>query len=118
MNDLVGGVWVEHERESWVWMRDRFIPYPLQNNIHLLPRNEFEKCVRGLIEATKRGAVPFLNFRDWIEPSFGAGLAESFLVPYNFKVWPRDPPTMSSHWAASRQPTPHLLLITPTALHT
>src|SRR5277367_4735548 len=26
--------WLHHERESWVWMRDRFIPYPFQNNIH------------------------------------------------------------------------------------
>ena len=36
-NELLSGVvpdWVEHQRESWVWMHDRFIPYPLQNNIH------------------------------------------------------------------------------------
>ena len=36
-NEVLSGVvpdWVEHQRESWVWMHDRFIPYPLQNNIH------------------------------------------------------------------------------------
>src|ERR1035438_9020773 len=25
MNDLVGDEWLEHMRESWVWMRDRFL---------------------------------------------------------------------------------------------
>jgi protoporphyrinogen oxidase len=25
------------EREAWVWMRERFVPYPLQNNIWSLP---------------------------------------------------------------------------------
>src|SRR5262245_3615076 len=24
--------WLWHERESWVWMKGRFIPYPFQNN--------------------------------------------------------------------------------------
>src|SRR5688572_5962823 len=25
--------WFHHQRESWAWMRDRFVPYPVQNNI-------------------------------------------------------------------------------------
>src|SRR5258708_31214187 len=25
--------WLHHERESWVWIRNRFIPYPFQYNI-------------------------------------------------------------------------------------
>lgn len=31
MEELLGkDGWLHHERESWVWMRDRFIPYPFQ----------------------------------------------------------------------------------------
>src|SRR5580692_7633409 len=44
MSDLLGDQWLEHMRESWVWMCDRFIPYPIQNNIHLLPRDQFQRC--------------------------------------------------------------------------
>src|SRR3989344_6428446 len=29
--------WLFHERESWAWMRDRFVPYPVQNNIRYFP---------------------------------------------------------------------------------
>jgi protoporphyrinogen oxidase len=111
MNDLLGAAWLEHERESWVWMRDRFIPYPLQNNIHLLPRNEFEKCFRGLLEAAKRGSVPLRNFHDWIEASFGAGLAETFLLPYNLKVWAHQPATMSYRWVGDRVATVDLMRV-------
>ena len=32
--------WLTHQRESWVWMRDRFIPYPFQNNVRRLPRED------------------------------------------------------------------------------
>ncbi len=36
-----------HERESWVWMRGTWIPYPLQNNIHRLPKDELLDCING-----------------------------------------------------------------------
>src|SRR5438105_5389075 len=41
--------WYHHQRESWVWMRERFIPYPLQNNIHRLPADDLNHCLQGLV---------------------------------------------------------------------
>lgn len=38
--------WLEHDRESWVWMRGRFVPYPFQNNIHRLPAEEYRDAWR------------------------------------------------------------------------
>ncbi|MCL4867219.1 MAG: FAD-dependent oxidoreductase, partial [Gemmatimonadales bacterium] len=32
MDAALGDAWAHHEREAWVWMRNRWIPYPLQNN--------------------------------------------------------------------------------------
>ena len=34
---LLGNEFQELKRESWVWMFDRFLPYPFQNNIKYLP---------------------------------------------------------------------------------
>ena len=48
MDRALGDAWVEHVREAWVWMRDRWIPYPFQNNIWRLPDAELEACVDGL----------------------------------------------------------------------
>ena len=33
VDKLMGGDFTELQREAWVWMEDRFIPYPFQNNI-------------------------------------------------------------------------------------
>jgi protoporphyrinogen oxidase len=116
MNNLLGDEWLEHMRESWVWMRDRFIPYPLQNNIHLLPRTEFGLCIRGLIDSLKQGAPNLRNFQDWIEASFGTGLAETFLLPYNFKVWAHQPSSMSYQWVGERVATVDLMRVITNAL--
>jgi protoporphyrinogen oxidase len=116
MNELLADEWLEHMRESWVWMRDRFIPYPLQNNIHLLPREEFQRCLQGLIDSMNRGAASPRNFRDWIEASFGSGLAESFMLPYNFKVWAHPPATMSYQWVGERVATVDLMRVISNAL--
>ncbi len=50
LDSLLEQQWVEHVREAWVWMRERFIPYPLQNNIRHLPTPELLECLEGLLD--------------------------------------------------------------------
>ena len=50
MTTLLGDAWIEHERKAWVRMRDRFIPYPLQNNIRHLDAEELLRCLEGLLD--------------------------------------------------------------------
>jgi protoporphyrinogen oxidase len=40
MSTALGDAWVEHVREAWVWIRDRWVPYPFQNNIWRLPNDD------------------------------------------------------------------------------
>lgn len=104
LDDLLGDQWVEHQRESWVWMRKRFIPYPLQNNIHRLPPEDREACVRGLLalDAGAGDPTPPANFGQWIDRAFGAGLAEVFMRPYNRKVWAYEPERLNARWVGER----------------
>jgi protoporphyrinogen oxidase len=103
LDALPGQAWVEHVREAWIWMRGRFIPYPLQNNLRHLPAAELSECLQGLREAHTRAAqTPPASFADWIQQSFGAGLARMFLNPYNRKVWATDPVRLSAQWVAER----------------
>jgi len=103
MDILLGEEWLYHERESWVWMRDRFIPYPFQNNIRRLPRDEMLECLRGLIRvAGSQNHAPLANFEEWIRASFGEGIARHFLMPYNFKVWAYPPREMAYQWVGER----------------
>jgi len=94
--------WLHHERESWVWMHDRFIPYPFQNNIRRLPAGDLDKCLAGLVDITRSGGVKPNNFREWILATFGRGLADVFMLPYNFKVWAYPPELMNAVWVGER----------------
>lgn len=95
--------WYTHQRESWVWIRDRFVPYPFQNNLGYLPKEEQWQCLQGLIELYKKGpATKLANFRDWILNTCGQGIADVFMFPYNFKVWAYPPEMMNANWVGER----------------
>jgi protoporphyrinogen oxidase len=109
----MGDEWCEHIREAWVWMRDRFIPYPFQKNIWRLPQEELNACIEGLKEI--QNLPPDLKqartFEDWILSSFGRGLADTFFLPYNFKVWAYEPRKLSACWMQERVATVDLAQI-------
>ncbi len=96
--------WLQHKRDSWIWMKKRFIPYPFQNNIRYLPNEDTWKCIKGLIEASKKGmrGGKVRNFREWMFHVFGKGIAEEFMVPYNRKVWAHPLGQMSYRWIGDR----------------
>jgi protoporphyrinogen oxidase len=102
LDTAVGRDWVEHVREAWIWMRGRFIPYPLQNNIRHLPPAEVLDCLEGLLAAGEADAATLSNFAEWIERRFGAGLARAFMMPYNRKVWACEPAEMNAGWVGER----------------
>ena len=105
---LMGDEYQELLRESWVWMFDRFLPYPFQNNIKFLPREVVLECLLGLIEAQKQpiDKNQFANFEELIRGVFGVGIAKHFMMPYNFKVWAHPPRMMNKEWIGERVATP------------
>ncbi len=98
---LMGADYTELNREAWVWMEGRFVPYPFQNNLRSLEPQTVLECVLGLIEAQRRAHSPS-NFREWVDAVFGAGIAEHFMIPYNFKVWATPPQLMNYVWIGER----------------
>jgi protoporphyrinogen oxidase len=90
----------EHERSSYVLVGDRWVPYPFQNNLrHLAPEDAY-RCLAGLIDAP--GADGGASFGEWIDGTFGQGITELFMRPYNTKVWAVEPERMSATWIAER----------------
>ncbi len=101
MEDLLAGDFLEHQRESWVRARGTWVPYPFQNNIRHLPPEARWECVQGLLPGRRPEARP-ATFRDWIECVFGRGIADIFMLPYNFKVWATPPELMGFTWIGER----------------
>jgi protoporphyrinogen oxidase len=101
---LLGIEYQRLQREAWVWMFDRFLPYPFQNNIKYLPRQVVLECLLGLIEAQKKPLEMsrFSNFEEFIHGVFGKGIAKHFMMPYNFKVWAHPPRLMNKEWVGQR----------------
>ncbi len=109
MDEALGAEgWLYHERESWVWIRQRFVPYPFQYNLHRLPGPERLAAVEGLLAASRAQPQPPKNFREWILATFGPGIADIFLFPYNFKVWAHPLETMNATWVGERVAVPAL----------
>lgn len=106
MDQALGDRWVEHEREAWVWMRERWIPYPFQNNIWRLPSDELVKCLEGLVSVHRAAADhPPRHFGEWLQRAFGPGLCDTFMFPYNCKVWAYPPSEMGVGWMGERVAT-------------
>lgn len=96
-----------HERESWIWLKGRFVPYPFQYNLHHLDPDDCTKALDGLERAQAgRRDDPPENFAAWIDATFGAAICELFMRPYNQKVWGYSLDTLSAEWIQDRVPVP------------
>jgi len=66
------------------------VPYPFQNNISMLPKDDQVMCLEGMIDASMESRVANTkpkNFDEWIMRNVGEGIANIFMRPYNYKVW-------------------------------
>ena len=97
----LGDAYHEHQRESWIRILDRWVPYPFQNNVRHLPDAALKECVDGL-RALSGSADKASTFRDWMDAVFGEGIVKHFMEPYNQKVWGVPLNTMSKEWIAER----------------
>ena len=99
---LMGDEFTTLKREAWVWMEDRFIPYPFQANIKDLEPETVLECIMGVIRAQQQGPTQPAAFREWVLATMGEGIAKPFMLPYNFKVWATPPELMNYVWIGER----------------
>ncbi|KAL7754250.1 hypothetical protein RI367_000231 [Sorochytrium milnesiophthora] len=103
--------WFTHERVSYVRLHDRWVPYPFQNNISALPKEDQVLCLRGMIDAHLQAQLTKAkpkNFDEWIVRMMGEGIAQLFMRPYNFKVWAVPTTKMQCEWLGERVAAPDL----------
>ncbi|HIH26702.1 MAG TPA: NAD(P)-binding protein [Methanoregulaceae archaeon] len=110
MLSVLGENRAERKRNTKIFYKDRFVKYPFENGLSGLPREDLYLClseyIKTLIAAEKGELPPVVSFRDWIYTTFGAGIAECYLMPYNRKIWNYPPEQMSAHWVEGRVPRP------------
>ncbi|WEW54958.1 hypothetical protein PRK78_000385 [Emydomyces testavorans] len=107
--------WYTHQRISYVRCKEEWVPYPFQNNISMLPKEEQVRCIDGMIDAALEARVAITKpktFDDWIVRMMGTGIADLFMRPYNFKVWAVPTTKMQCAWLGERVAAPNLKAVT------
>ncbi|HJK00915.1 MAG TPA: FAD-dependent oxidoreductase [Methanocorpusculum sp.] len=97
-------------RNTKIYYKQKHIKYPFENGLSELPKDDLFFCINEYIKnlvAVEKGEVAEpQNFRDWIYATFGKGIAECYLIPYNEKIWNYPTSQMSKHWMEGRVPRP------------
>jgi uncharacterized protein (TIGR00369 family) len=77
-----------YDRKAWVHLNGQNIPYPFQNHIRYLPKEEKMECVMGLLRVYKAQLSDYTpkTFFDWILYNFGVGISDLFMIPYNKNI--------------------------------
>jgi protoporphyrinogen oxidase len=99
-----------NNRNTKIFYKQQFVKYPFENGLSDLPLEDRYTCinefVKMLIAVEKKEIAPPKNFREWIYYTFGKGIAECYMVPYNEKIWKYPTDRMSLHWVDGRIPRP------------
>jgi protoporphyrinogen oxidase len=108
-----------HFRRASIYSKSVFTPYPFQANLYGLPKEVIKECVVGFVEAKEAREELYkigannandsgISFKDWIVNTFGSGIANHFMIPYNEKMWKSDLSEVSSEWVDWSIPVPRL----------
>ena len=110
MRDVLGRNSKQNKRNTKIFYKGLFIKYPFENGLSQLPKDELFFCINEFIKtliAVEKGEIsPPSNFREWINYTFGKGIADLYMIPYNEKIWKYPTERMSMHWVDGRIPRP------------
>jgi protoporphyrinogen oxidase len=110
MRRMVAGNEQRNNRTTKIFYKQRFVKYPFENGLSDLPPEDRFFCINEFIKtliAVEKGEIPApVNFREWIFHTFGKGIAECYMIPYNEKIWKYPTDRMSLHWVDGRIPRP------------
>lgn len=105
MTEVLGNNCVRGRRNNKVFFKGRFVKYPFENGLSDLPKEDNFECLYYYL---KNDYPEPRNFKEWLYYTFGKGIAEKYLIPYNEKIWNYDTEKMSLHWVEGRVPQPPL----------
>lgn len=110
ITDILGENSQWNRRNTKIFYKGRYIKYPFENGLYQLPKEDLFFCINEFIKtliAIEKGELqPPKNFREWIIYTFGKGIADLYLIPYNEKIWKFPTERMSLHWVEGRIPRP------------
>jgi len=98
------------ERRAVIRTRGVTLPFPFQANLHGLPKELVADCVVEFARSLSAPVPddPAVDFARWSNAVFGSGISAAFLLPYNRKLFRREPAEMTADWVSWAVPKPTL----------
>lgn len=82
-------------RNNKILYKGRYVKYPFENGLSSLDKEEILECLVGYLQNSHPEPK---NFNEWIYYTFGDGIGDKYLVPYNRKIWKTPLEDMSLEW--------------------
>lgn len=103
-DDLLPGDFLDVERISRIYYRNKFFAYPLQATDAMFKLGILNSMICGISHLYRLAQPirPEISFRDWVTNRFGDVLFRTFFESYTEKVWGLKCTEISADWAAQR----------------
>ena len=95
MLELLGENKHELRRSNRIIHKGTFVQYPFENDLSRLPDEDKAKCVDGFLKNSYRD-YSATNMLQFFLKTFGEGITNLYLRPYNEKIWKFDPAFMDT----------------------
>ena len=95
MNNLLGENNEKHRRSNRILHKKRFVQYPFENDLSKLPQEDIDYCVNGFLHNPYEN-YDAKNMLQFFLKTFGEGITNTYLRPYNEKIWKFDPSFMDT----------------------
>lgn len=89
-----------------LFTKDFFLPYPIENYIHLLDDELQKHIISDWLQISKEADSDYENFSDFLLKRFGPTLYSLYFEPYNMKVWRKSLTNVPLEWLEGKLPMP------------
>ena len=83
------------KRSNQIIYKGRYVQYPFENDLSKLPKEDLNYCLTSFLNNPYRKYVPE-NMLQFFLKTFGEGITNTYLRPYNEKIWKYDPSFMDT----------------------
>ena len=101
---------IKNKRNTKVLYKNCFVKYPFENGLSDLSKEENFECLNSFVQnllgkVLEPKSKKACNLQEWFFRTFGKGIAEKYLIPYNEKIWKFPIENMGLDWV-ERIPDP------------